>query len=190
DQKTAYDAASEATFTISVSNSGYVNANRVRLTIEGFDGVLVHDPLDKDELEKRENSLLLPRPPTPPRGTYVSAAHSITHNMPTDFASMIRPRERDPWSFYYDDRPYMPSETLQLTCEALPHQSSSYNLKFRLLRSESELGAKPRIRIRIEASNLRKPIEKYLAVSFDVQPTSFKEHVEKMLCFRPAPEPR
>lgn len=178
-------AASEALFTVSIANTGLVNATNARLFIDGFDGVLVHDPLDDEDRDKREKGLLIPNPPSPPRGRHVSIGHIANPITPImrDFPGLMRPPRRDPSSFYHVDRPSTPDASLQLTCDALPHQSKDYNLDFRLLFSHDELANKPRVRVRLEASNLRKPIEKFLTVSVTVQPTSFKDLLEKLLGF-------
>jgi hypothetical protein len=111
--------------------------------------------------------------------------NQIAPIMPRNFLhELMGPHERNRSSFYYVDRPARPDTALQLTCEALPHQSTDYNLHFRLLFDHSELGDKPRVRVRLEASNLRKPIEKFLAVSVNAEPSPFKARLEKMLSFR------
>lgn len=177
-------AGSEVPFSVSISNSGFVNALNVRLTIDAFDGVLLQNSLDSDDREEREKALALPPPPEPPRGHYVSIAKaigSISHEIPRFIPGLLRSKERDPTGFYYIDYPRVPTSKLELTCEALPHQTSPYDLGFRLLLQHDELGKQPRVRVRLEASNLRKPVERFLAVKAAVEPADFNERLEELI---------
>jgi hypothetical protein len=173
-----------SSFFVSISNTGFVNASNVRLTITAYDGILLLDSLSEEEKKEEEKRLTLPAPPETPRGRYVSIATGLATRMSTVatdvFPDLLRPRERDPTGFYYTDVPRVPVDRLQLTCEALPHQGHGYMLGFRAVIPDEEIGKQPRIRLRLEASNLRKPIEKFLSVSPVIEAGDFGAQLEEL----------
>jgi hypothetical protein len=170
----------EIPFTIMLANDGFVNAEEVRLTITAYDGVLLLHTLSEREKQERERSFLLPKPPNAPRGCYVSPTlgHRLSQAPLGNFSNAIapgslgpRPRQRN--SFYFADES---PEALQLTCEAFPHQDDPYRLEFRaVLANKERLGRAPRLRIQLQASNLRKPIEKFVSVSVTFTQGDFLE---------------
>jgi hypothetical protein len=160
----------EIPFSVSISNTGFVNASNVRLTITAYDGILLLDSLSDEDEEEQEKRLTLSAPPEAPRGRYVSIATDFATRMPPMAphafpGGALTPRKRDPTGFYYADVPRAPVDGLELTCEALPHQGDGYTLGFRVVIPDQEVGKQPRIRVRLEASNLRKPLEKFVSVS-------------------------
>jgi hypothetical protein len=156
-------------FSVVMRNDGFVNAADVRLTISSYDGVLLL-PSTREEDEKEGNgALTLPLPPSPPRGKYVSMMTGFGSPdilVPRRFESLLglQPRERNPNGFYYlDGRPHELVHELILTCEAFPHQGDERELEFQLWVPDQP-GSKPRIRVKLEASNLRKPIESFVKI--------------------------
>ena len=154
-----------------ITNSGFVNATQVRLTLSAFDGVTLLPSLTRRDSGEQEELLSLPAPPRAPRGHYVdfASAFRVLPNTPSiaDFAGwMTTPPAPDPNSFYYvGGRPNRPAEELELQCAALPHQDDPYELGFRLVIPQGAMGKAPRVRLRVRASNLRKPIERFIPVT-------------------------
>ena len=172
----------EIPFCVSISNRGFVNASNVRLTVTAYDGIQLLDSLAEEAEQERDKLLSLPPFPEAPRGRYVSAASALvtlSSRMPKHILPDLMPRKRNPTGFYYTDVPSVPMERLELTCEALPHQGDSYILGFRLLIPKEGIGKQPRIRVRVEASNLQKPLEKFVKVSPIFEAGDFAERVEK-----------
>jgi hypothetical protein len=170
-------------FEVVVSNAGFVNATDARLTLTGFDGIRLLNSLDEDELEKRGEVFTLPSPPQAPRGRYMDFFHGFGQQsggfglgFPSilDSSALRRIGPRDPNKFYFvGGAPDEPTNELELECKALPHQVEPYSLMFRAVMPEDKLGPQPRLRARLQASNLKKPIERYLPVSLTVTRTSF-----------------
>jgi hypothetical protein len=172
----------EIPFSVSVSNTGFVNASSVQLTVTAYDGILLLDSLSEADEKERETLLSLPSFPEPPHGRYVSAASALATfpSMPDRvLPDLLRPRKRDPTRFYYADVPRIPVERLELTCDALPHQGDGYTLGFRLVIPNGEIGKQSRIRVRLEASNLKKPLEKFVTVSPVFEVCDFAERLEE-----------
>lgn len=167
----------EVPFSVSISNNGFVNASHVKLTLTGYDGIVLLDRLSDEDAAERQDQLKPPSPPKPPRGEYVSISSLMA--TPSPFGGLGYdprphiPRDRDPNGFYYTDgRPQWPQEELELTCEAFPHQGEPHVFRFRAVVSD-ELKNKPRIRVKLEARNLRKPIERYIPISVTFEPGNF-----------------
>ncbi len=173
-----YDAiACEISFAVSIANNGFVNAEDVRLFIDGFDGIQLLASLDHEELEKRQAKMGLPEPVLAPLGGYhslYSFMDAQIHNR--EIVSQFRaldlvPPSHHPNKFYFSSR--RPSKIaldhIELGCKAFPHQRDAAKLPFRAYAAE-HLGAVPRLRIRVEASNLRKPIEVF--VKFEIFETA------------------
>jgi hypothetical protein len=174
----------EIPFCVSIANTGFVNASNVRLTVTAHDGILLLDILSEEDEEAREKLLSLPSFPEAPRGRYISVASALATRfsaMPQDILrDLLSPRKRDPTKFYYTDVPRVAMERLELTCDALPHQGDRYALRFRLVIPREEIGKQPRIRVRLEASNLKKPLEKFVTVSPPVfEAGDFAERLEE-----------
>lgn len=159
----------EMPFTVRICNAGFANASNVRLTITAYDGVLLLDGLDDEAEAERAERLRFPSPPKPPQGRYLDLA--LLHRPIVPIAQPhllrdLRMARRDPTDFYFaGGRPGQPAHELELTCEAFPHQDDPYRLGFRAIVPEGGLGKKPRLRIRVQASNLRKPLETFLPLS-------------------------
>jgi hypothetical protein len=160
-------------FKVRLWNAGFVNATDMRLTVTAYDGVTLLDSLSEEAETERQKKKTLPAPPEPPRGHYFSFTSLYGPQLmpPTiplmrDLQSSLSPPPRDPNGFYYvDRRPSRPVEELELTCEAFPHQGEPYSLRFRMVIPDNDLGQQPRLRIRVQASNLRKPVEEYVPIS-------------------------
>jgi hypothetical protein len=179
------DVSHEITCTILISNTGFVNAAHVRLTITGYGGILLLGPLDEDDEKERTGQLSLPAPPSPPRGRYVSlsslGAGFGSFLPPTDhFAQFLRPHAKDPNSFYYVGQPDRPVEELELVCEALPHQADPSSISFRVVVVQNGASKQPRLRVRLQASNLRKPLESYLPVAVTVKNGDFLQRLVQL----------
>jgi hypothetical protein len=81
---------------------------------------------------------------------------------------------RDPSRFYYvDGWPSQPVTEVERECKAFPHQVDPYKLRFRAFIREGELGSKPRLRVRMRASNLKHPLERYQRVSVSAKAGDF-----------------
>jgi hypothetical protein len=160
--------AREFTFTVSLANSGFVHAENLTLYLDGFDGLLLLDALDEDDLQDRKKLLSLPTPPRPP--TNVDPMWSgLTHLGRDDFdrtliSSYNAPRSRQPNKLYFSTPwPRNPVDHMELVCAALPHQQDATTRSFRAYVGE-HLGGAPRLRVRVAASNVRKPIETFIRV--------------------------
>jgi hypothetical protein len=100
--------------------------------------------------------------------------------MPKDIPPDLRPPKRDPTKFYYTDFPHLAMERLELTCDALLHQGDGYTSGFRLvIPPKEEIGKQPRVRVRLEGSNLKKPLEKFVAISPVFEAGDFAEWLEE-----------
>ncbi len=158
-------------FAVLVSNSGFANAADVRLTITAYDGITLLDSVSEWEMERRINLMRLPAPPEAPRGRFVSIVPTFGAIERLDIGSLVGnytglPPARDPNGFFYvDSRPQHPVNELELTCAAFPHQGEPRNLGFRIVIPDSDIGEKPRLRVRLQASNVPKPVEEYLAIN-------------------------
>lgn len=156
-------------FLVKIGNDGFVNAEYVRLTISAYDGVLLLSSSKEEDEEEDEVALKLPSPPPPPRGRYASLLSGLELAgmfSPHRFDSFARlpPQVRDPNGFYFlKGRSGRPVDELTLTCDAFLHQGKGRELGFQLWLPD-EMGPKPRIQVRLEANNLRKPIEKFVKV--------------------------
>jgi hypothetical protein len=179
------EVSHEIPFAVVVANGGYVNGTDVRLTVTGFDGVYLLATLDEDDAAKRIEKLLLPSPPKAPRGHYMNLLDAFGPGHGFDIGGLIRDysalqhlRPRDPNRFYYvDGRPQRPVAEVERECKALPHQVDPNILKFRAVIQDDELGSKPRLRVRVRASNLKKPIETYLPVSVSTKSGNFERRL-------------
>lgn len=156
-------------FSVSMRNDGFVNAADVRLTITSYDGVLLLPSAREEDEEEGNGSLKLPPPPSPPRGKYVSVMTGFSSPDiygPRRLESLLglQARERNPNGFYYlEGRPHELVDELILTCGAFPHQGDERELGFQLWVPDQP-GSNPRIRVKLEASNLRKPIESFVKI--------------------------
>lgn len=167
------DMAREVPFAVSIGNNGFVNAENVRLFIDGFDGILVLVSLDDDEFQARQAKMALPKPVSAPVGAYHSMyswmdAQILNREILSPFrVPNLIPPARHPNKFYYSSQ--RPSKIaldhIELGCHAFPHQRDATKLWFRAYVGE-QLGAAPRLRIRVEASNLRRPIEAFVRFEF------------------------
>jgi hypothetical protein len=161
--------AREFSFTVSLENSGFVNAENLTLHLDGFDGVLLLDALDEDDLRDRKKLLSLPGAPKPPTGFDPVWAgmgglrlSDLDRQLITPF---IKPKPRQSDKLYLSS-PWpgqTPVDHMELVCKALPHQQDAVKRSFRAYIGE-QLGAAPRLRVRVGASNLRKPIEAFIKV--------------------------
>jgi hypothetical protein len=165
------EISQEIPFFVRISNTGFANASDVRLTITAYDGILLLDSLSEKAKANREQALSLPMPPEPPCGKYASAFSPVFGALMSSngLRDIIQPPyslpPRDSNDFYYvGGAPRSPTEEIELTCEAFPHQSDPYNLSFRAVIPNTDLGTQPRLRIRLRASNQSKPIEKFVPV--------------------------
>jgi PIN domain-containing protein len=184
----------EIPFTVEIVNSGFANATDVRLTINSYEGITVLDRDNDDSEEEQQSTPSLPAAPNPPRGTYyypavgrfpwTSAAEAwATPIMARSdaLASLLRNdfHSRDPNGFYYvNGRPGPGIDEFQLVCEALPHQIEPYFLKFRIIVPREKLEGQPRLRVRLHASNLKRPVDKYIRVSTNLVQGDFLQRVK------------
>ena len=166
-------------FSVLIGNDGFVNAAHVRLTISSYDGVLLLPSAKEEDEEEDNGALKLPSPPSPPRGRYVALMGGFSSPDifgPRLFDNLLglQPQERNPNGFYYADRlPQEPVDQLILTSEAFPHQGDELELGFQLWISDKP-GPQPRIRVKLEASNLRKPIESFVKVGVTTDAGDFR----------------
>jgi hypothetical protein len=127
-QRLLADWSHEAQFLVSICNDGHANAENVRLTLTGFNGLKFLSATHGDD-GYAEKTALKP-PPAKPTGRYVrnallDALGAQHRPMANFYESIARLRhfERDRHGFYWlDGRPDTPAEELVLTCAALPHQ--------------------------------------------------------------------
>jgi hypothetical protein len=166
----------EIPFSLRITNRGFVSASNVRLRVTAYDGIMLLDKLGDDAGKEREAKVSLPSPPQPPRGRYVSVDPSFaavvpsfataTPIVPANIADLLRPQSRDTNSFYFVNR--RPDE-IELTCKDLPHQGDPYTLGFRAIIPNEGLGNQPRLHVKLQASNLKKPIQLFIpfSISFD-----------------------
>lgn len=157
------EIAREFTFTVSLTNSGFVHAQNLTLYLDGFDGVLLLDALDEDDLEDRKRLLSLPKPPPPPRNIWSGLADFDPDYFNRALIPPISvPQSRQPNKLYLSTPwPRNPVDHMELVCEALPHQQDATTRSFRAYVGQC-LGVAPRLRIRVAASNVRKPIESFI----------------------------
>jgi hypothetical protein len=162
--------AREFTFTVSLANSGFVNAENLTLYLDGFDGLRLLDALDEDDLQDRKKLLSLPGPPSPP--TNVDPMWSgmaqlrLSELERTLLTPYTVPRPRQPNKLYFSSQwpGQTPVDHMELVCAALPHQQDATKRSFRASVGQ-HLGGAPRLRVRVAASNLRKPIEIFIKVN-------------------------
>lgn len=161
----------ELLFSIRLENTGYVNAERVRLQIIGFDGITIANELRNRDLEARTKALALPPAVQPPKGKSIDDMMLAAYGAPNRFADMDHlrpmvniPAPEDPYTFYFVDVPPRGgAQRVDLRCALFPHQGQPYTLKFRGFLAQDS-GKSPRITVRVEASNLKKPVERTIAV--------------------------
>lgn len=177
----------EVAFRVVIANNGFANATDARLTVTAFDGVLLLNSLDDDDLQKRAEKLLLPKPPKAPRGHFadVYGALAPPRALNLDIARRyydspalrnIRPRDANMF-YYVGGTPTEPVEQLELECRALPHQVEPHTLTFRAVLPKRVSGIQPRLRARLQASNLKKPIEEYVPVTATEKLTNFADAI-------------
>jgi|GEM_PF-7113350 len=185
----------EIPFTVEIVNSGFANATDVRLTISSYEGITVLDGANDDTDEEPQSKPSLPAAPNPPPGTYYSAFERFPWTAATKaWATQITPlpsvidslihrdfHPRDPNSFYYvDGRPRSRVDEFQLVCEALPHQIEPYSLKFKIIVPREKSTGQPRLRVRLHASNLKRPVDKHIRVSINLIQGDFLQRVSEI----------
>jgi hypothetical protein len=163
------EMAREITFTVSLANSGFVNAEDLTLYLHGFDGVLLLDALDEDDLQDQKKLLSLPAPPAPPTnidrmwlGMAQLGFDNFDRRLITPYTAQ-KPRQSNKLYFSSPWPGQTPVDHMELVCAAFPHQQDAMKRSFRVYVGE-QLGGAPRLRVRVAASNLRKPIETFLKV--------------------------
>jgi hypothetical protein len=178
--------AYEIPFLIQIVNSGFVNATSVRLTITGYDGITLLDAEDMDKRKERKELILLPQAPEAPRGHYVSLSLAAAFRIPSaprlldDF--MRIPTSRNPNSFYFAKWSDSPANELELECEALPHQIDPHFISLRaIIPIQGLIVGQPRVRVRLQASNLKRPIEKHIPVRADIERGDFLLRVDELM---------
>jgi hypothetical protein len=175
----------EITFTAEITNSGFVNATGVRLTLSSFDGFTLLPELDETSRKDRAASIAISEAPSPPQGRSITdmvnfASLRFSDELPRP-ADYLRPRDIDPNSFYYSSsRPRKASSELELNCPAFPHKGDPYPLAFRLVVPDAEPSRKSRLKIRLEASNLREPLERYIGISVTFKRMDFRKEVIRL----------
>jgi hypothetical protein len=183
------DKHREVSFSIVIANDGFVNAEDVRLTITSYDGILLLDSPSQEEQQDLERSLPLPKPPDAPRGRYVSTIPGFSPAVLRDFMpipvrDLISRPNHNPSGFYFvggRPDPDAPTDELELTCDAFPHQGDPYCLGFRgIVPKKDELGRQPRLRIRLQAKNLRNPIEQFVRISVTFASGDFVDWVGRI----------
>jgi hypothetical protein len=180
------EIAHEISFALVVANGGYVNATDVRVTVTGFDGVYLMGALDEEDELERAKKFLLPLPPNAPRGRYWDVISGFEPGRGLGLGrlhnSLLRHvGPRDPNRFYYvDGWPSRPVAEVERECKALPRQVDPSILEFRAFIREDELGSKPRLRVRIRASNLKNPLERYLPVSVSTKSGDFGQKLAEI----------
>ena len=172
--------AREFPFVVRLSNDGFANAIDLRITITAYDGIMLLDELTEYEEANREESLVLPAAPTAPPDEYVSvepvhAQRFVPKAGPMrSFRKSRHPRPRDPNGVYYvSGDPIRPVEELELMCETFPHQEEPYELSFRTVVPRVGAGQQPRLRVRVQASNLRMPVEEYVSIAITFEHKDF-----------------
>jgi PIN domain len=167
----------EIHFGVSLMNGGFVNAEGLRIFIEGSDGILLLDSLSAKQQDKREKTLLLPKPIPAPTGgyrslmSYMDSVRATRDDLSASVFTDLIPKPQHPNEFHYVSRKpsEAPFDRIELICSAFPHQQAARVLAFRAYVAEN-WGASPRLRIRVEATNLRNPIEKF--VKFRISETA------------------
>jgi len=173
--------AFEAAMAVQIKNDGFVNAEDVTLTITAFDGVQLLGRITEEEQESHRKRTVIPPAPVAPEGRYVSMRDLALAGFRPGLTEGIRPmrvQQRSRNEFHYvDRRPLFPVEELRLCCEAVPHQVEAATIGFRIRALPHDLGKAPRIRVRLEAANLRVPIERCLRVSVTSDMGSLRERL-------------
>jgi hypothetical protein len=178
-------ASRQIPFEIHIANTGFVNAEEVRVTITGYDDIELVGSPDEDDNEEHQKKISIPAPPKAPRGHFISMAdvfgspYSNPLLSPLDY---LRPSPRhDPNRFYFTKaKPSVGVEEVELICDALPHRSDPTILVFRAVIPAGEIGNDPRFRIRLRARNLREPIEKYVRVAARLVQKDFASKVPEL----------
>lgn len=181
----------EGEFCVTITNTGYANANEVRLTLTAFHGLLLHHALDEGEQAECQKEFELPNAPAPPRGRYVrgALAHTVgpqisSFRLPDIYDPLrsLRPQPRDPhWFYWIDGRPDEPTAQLELRSDALPHQVEARELWFRVIVPLGFPDSSSRVRVRIHASNLLQPVDKFLTVAVSPRTSDFASAAATLL---------
>jgi hypothetical protein len=176
--------AREIAFTISIANSGFVNAENLTLQMRGFDGLLLLDGFDEDELQDRKKLLSLPAPPAPPSSVNPMWSGLGRHAFENFDRSLILPYDipgpRQSNKLYFSSQwpGHIPVDQMELECAALPHQQDSTKRSFRAYVGE-QLGSAPRLRVIVAASNLRRPIEAFIKLKTTVATGNFLSNLSE-----------
>ena len=167
----------EIGFKVRIENAGFVNAQNVRLIIRGYDGVKLRGGLNDKSAQERLRQLSLPSLPIPPRGRYVDTwGLAGRGSLLPEHPLFTLPKQPDSHAFYFKDgRPTIPIDELELGCSAFPHQGEPYDLDFRAIVPSKGVQPGARFSVRIEASNLKRPIQKFVPMSATFEKGDFIE---------------
>ena len=195
-------------------NDGVRPGKDALITIEAKGNFLIMPPPYKaDEDDDEENtdaenparSIELPRPPTPPRGTWRNehmTAFDALHRTLGDFGSVggrydigllerslmmpslhnIRPLHRDPNSFFYKpERPMQPAPSFDLECEQWRHGNEEQGFPGEIHFMRDEVSVAGALECEIHAENLSASALLRVPVRITVTQVSVSERAELLV---------
>jgi hypothetical protein len=193
-------------------NDGVRPGKDALITIEAKGDFLIMPPPykaseDEDEedadAENPARSIELPRPPTPPRGTWRNehmTAFDALHRTLGDFGSVgrglhdigllerslmsphIRPLRRDPNAFFYKpERPMQPAPSFNLECEQWRHGNEEQGFPGEIYFARDEINIAGALECEIHAENLSASALLRVPVRITVTQVSVSERAELLV---------
>jgi hypothetical protein len=176
-------------FLVLISNNGNVPAENTIVEFEALGGIFFKPPSSDDESNEKNNTFVLPTPPKPPEGRWVSQKDYFFDIMEANrklatalispisiYDSKIKdmlmpripmiPKKQDRNTFYWKNgKPTMPVKTWTYECEEFRHKIKTESFDLTVLMpiplSEKDI-VKAKVRCSVSAKNLPKPINSYI----------------------------
>jgi hypothetical protein len=150
---------------LQISNDGTCSAKNVVVELWAAGGILMNETMASEEL------LRLPKPPEAPGPVFVEDSMFSLHSGAWQPERLLIPNvfreKRDPHDFYWKEKPIVPAEKWEFTCDDFRHLVEPKSLGVVVMVPRSHVATKGALHIRVTAANLPKPFKLVLPVRID-----------------------